>query len=71
MESYIKAGWHNNMSAHATYNQIYHLRRLLSKASRDGDRRAMRVYARMIYVYSVNQPDITFAALKSHTLRGL
>jgi len=67
---YIKAGWQNNMNAKDTFEHIYHLRRLLSYASRQNDRKLMRVAARLIYVWSVNEPNITFAALKSHTMRG-
>jgi hypothetical protein len=61
-----KAGWMNNMSVKDTYEQVYHLRRLLSRASRVGDREGVRVYARMIQGYIINEPKIAFAALAAH-----
>jgi len=67
---YIKAGYINNMSAKGTYDQIYHLRRLLSRASKEGDSRARKVYSRMLVYYLINEPELTHAALRSHIERG-
>jgi len=67
---YIKAGWMNNMSARGTFAYIYHLRRLLSYADRVGDRKLMVVVARLIYIWAVNEPNITCAAVKCYVERG-